>query len=46
MCAIGSIETIFSPGRVGIFRCAKSTTALKLSWRSMTPLGALVVPDV
>ncbi len=37
---------MFSPGCAGIFRCAKSMTALKLSWRSITPFGALVVPEV
>ena len=46
MCAIGSIDTSVSSGVALTLVWAYSTVAVKLSYFSMTPFGALVVPEV
>ena len=46
MCPIGSIDTILSLWSTWTAPMAKSTIALKHSFLSITPFGALVVPEV
>ena len=46
MWAIGSMDTSVSSGVALTLVWAYSTVAVKLSYFSMTPFGALVVPEV
>lgn len=46
MWAIGSIDTIVNLSDDGIYLWPKSMVALNALYVSITPLGALVVPEV